>query len=202
VPHGRELGPAPIRPASRIAPAGAWLVACVLAATAAPAAAPKPLRPVSSDLYSGRWYEIARTPNTLQKDCQGATSDFLGWSDGAFTVVDTCHHGTPSGPAKVIRARARIVSPPDNTRFRVSFFGGLVHQEYWILDHADDGGWAVMATPGGNYVWLLSRRPALSTAVRATALARVAALGYAPSRLIFPAQAGGDYALDGRALPQ
>lgn len=200
--HERKSGPASIRPTLTIMAAGAWLGACALAApTMAPAAAPKPLRPVSSDVYSGRWYEIARTPNTLQKDCEGATSDFLGWSDGAFTVVDTCHHGTPAGPAKVIRARAKIVSPQDNTRFRVSFFGGLVHQEYWILDHADDGGWAIMATPGGNYVWLLSRRPVLSASVRAAALARVAALGYAPSRLIFPAQAsGGDYALDQRSL--
>ena len=30
-----------------------------------------------------------------------------------------------------------------------------------ILDHADDNGWAIMATPNGHYVWLMSRRPIL-----------------------------------------
>ena len=169
-------------------------VACVLAlgalasGGAARAGAHLPVRPVSSDLYSGRWYEIARTPNTLQKDCQGATSDFLGLQDGVFTVVETCHRGTPTGAAKIIKARAKLVPSSANTRFRMSFFGGLIHQEYWILDHASDDSWAVMATPGGNYVWLLSRHPALPPAIEAAALARVAALGYAPSHLIFPAQ--------------
>jgi apolipoprotein D and lipocalin family protein len=70
----------------------------------------------------------------------------------------------------------------------MGFFGGLVHQEYWILDHADDGAWAIMATPGGNYVWLLARRPVLAPAVMAAALARVRQLGYA--RLVFPHQVG------------
>ena len=161
------------------------------AAGVARAGAPKPVRPVASDLYSGRWYEIARTPNTMQKDCQGATSDFQGFAAGAFTVIETCHRGSPTGAAKTVRARARIVPASDNTRFRMSFLGGLVHQEYWILDHADDDSWAVMGTPGGNYVWLLSRRPSLPPNVRAAAIARVGALGYAPSRLVFPAQASG-----------
>jgi apolipoprotein D and lipocalin family protein len=46
-----------------------------------------------------------------------------------------------------------------------------------------------MATPGGNYVWLLSRRPALSEAAREAAIARIRALGYG-QKLEFPAQAG------------
>ena len=181
---------------ARRRPTAALAALCALAMTPAAlagarAGAPKPVRPVSSDLYSGRWYEIARTPNTMQKDCQGATSDFQRFAAGVFTVVETCHHGSPSGAAKTIRARAKVVPSSDNTRFRMAFFGGLVHQEYWILDHADDNSWAVMATPGGNYVWLLSRRPSLPPNVQAAALARVGALGYAPSRLVFPAQGSG-----------
>jgi apolipoprotein D and lipocalin family protein len=72
---------------------------------------------------------------------------------------------------------------------RLSFFGGMVRQEYWILDRADDGSWAIMATPGGNYVWLLSRRPALDGATRARLLGRIAQLGYNTGRLQFPEQA-------------
>ncbi len=152
------------------------------------AGAPNPVRPVSSDLYSGRWYEVARTPNTMQKDCQGATTDFQGWSNGAFSVIETCHKGSPNGPAKIIHVRAKVLRPPDYTKFKMSFLGGLVHQEYWILDHADDNVWALMGTPGGNYVWLLSRRPVLPPAVLAQALGRLDALGYARARLIYPAQ--------------
>jgi apolipoprotein D and lipocalin family protein len=163
----------------------------LLAAVPAGAGAPQPVRPISSEVYSGRWYEIARTPNTMQKDCAGATTDFQGWSEGAFSVIETCHRGDPRGPAKIVKVRARILRPPDYTRFRMSFLGGMVHQEYWIIDHADDNAWAVMGTPGGNYVWLLSRRPVLPPPVLTAAMARITALGYAPSRLIFPSQTGG-----------
>ncbi len=152
------------------------------------AGAPAPAKPVPASLYSGRWYEIARTPNTMQKNCEGATSDFDDFSGDGFEVVDTCHAGSPGGPARVLKAKARIMPGSANTRFRMGFFGGLVHQEYWILDHAEDGAWAIMATPGGNYVWLLARRPVLAPAVMAAAMARVHQLGYA--RLVFPQQLG------------
>jgi apolipoprotein D and lipocalin family protein len=161
---------------------------CLVAAPALAAriGAPPPAKPVPADLYSGRWYELARTPNTVQRDCQGATSDFEDFTGAAFTVVDTCHQGSPTGPAKVLKVKARMIAGSQNTRFRMAFFGGLVHQEYWILDRADDGSWAIMATPGGNYGWLLARRAALPPAVMATAMARLHQLGY--DRLIFPQQ--------------
>ncbi len=172
-------------------------LACAAVFLATPAVAlaltraPDPTRPVAIGVYSGRWYEIARTPNAMQKDCQAPTSDFDGWANGAFVLTETCHRGAASGPVKVVRARARILPGGDNTRFRASFFGGLVHQEYWVLDHADDNDWLIMATPGGNFVWVLARRPALPASTLAAAEARVAALGYAPSRLVHPVQTGG-----------
>jgi apolipoprotein D and lipocalin family protein len=43
-----------------------------------------------------------------------------------------------------------------------------------------------MATPGGNFVWLLSRDAVMPSAAKAAALAKVKALGYA--KLEFPAQ--------------
>ena len=160
-------------------------LAVLAAGPAGAARAPNPARPESADVYSGRWYEVARTPNKLQKDCQQDTTDFEGYSDGAFAVVESCHRGGPEGPLKTLRARAKILSPGDNTRFRMSFFGGLVHQEYWVLDHAEDNSWLIMATPGGNYVWLMARRSSLPKAALATATARVAWLGYPAGRLIY-----------------
>jgi len=159
-------------------------------ATSAPAlaAAPQPVKAVAPNLFSGRWYEIARTPNMMQKDCQGSTSEFSGWSGGEFHVLQTCHEGAPQGPAKTYSAKARIIPASGNAKMKMMFFGGLVSQEYWILDHADDDAWAIMGTPGGKYVWLMSRRPVLDPATKAAALSRVHALGYDLSRLAFPQQ--------------
>ena len=87
------------------------------------------------------------------------------------------------------KASATSVDPEKNAKFRLSFFGGVMKQEYWILDHRADQGWLIMGTPGGNYVWLLSKAPQLSAAVRNQAIARIKQLGYDPATLEFPQQA-------------
>lgn len=159
------------------------------AAVAAWAAAPPPTRPVSTSFYSGRWYEIARVPNAGQRDCHAASSQFTGTAAGAFKVSQVCHKGSATGPAKVFNTTGRVLPGTNAAKFEMSFFGGIRKQEYWVLDTADDGGWAIMGTPGGNYVWLMSRDAAMDAADQARIVARIRALGYG-QKLEFPAQAG------------
>lgn len=166
------------------------VLAASLLASQAPslalAAAQPPAKPVSAAFYTGKWYEIARTPNSGQRDCQAATTQFTDKGASGFTVVQICHKGSASGSAKTFNTTGAIVAGTQNAKFKMSFLGGLKKQEYWVLDRADDQSWAVMATPGGNYVWLLSRDAVMSPAAKAEALARVKALGYA--KLEYPQQ--------------
>lgn len=165
----------------------------------ASAAAPQPTRAVSAGFYSGRWYEIARVPNLGQRDCQAPTTQFTpvgGKGDvafisatGEFAANQVCHRGSAAGPARTYSTRGRILPGTRNAKFEMTFLGGVKKQEYWVLDTAPDGAWAIMATPGGNYVWLLSRRAVMSEAAKAAAVARIRALGYA-QKLEYPAQAG------------
>ena len=151
------------------------------------AAAQPPAKPVSSQFYSGKWYEIARTPNSGQRDCEAPSTQFTGGkTQGAFSVVQICRKGSPAGPVKTFNTTGSIVSGAQNAKFKMSFLGGLKKQEYWVLDRADDQSWAIMATPGGNYVWLLSRQAVMPASAKIAALARVKALGY--QKLEFPAQ--------------
>jgi apolipoprotein D and lipocalin family protein len=165
------------------------VLAAMLLATQALAAAQPPSKPVSAAFYSGKWYEIARTPNSGQRDCQAATTQFTDKGADGFAVVQICRKGGASGPAKTFNTTGKIVAGTQNAKFRMSFLGGLKKQEYWVLDRADDQSWAIMATPGGNFVWLLSRQAVMPASAKAAALARVAALGYA--KLEFPQQPPG-----------
>lgn len=181
-----------------IAPALAC-VAVLATATAAVAGAPQPTKPVAASFYSGRWYEIARIPNAGQRDCQAPQSRFtpLGGkgdvafiaSTGEFAVDQVCRKGSASGPARTFATKGRILPGSRNAKFEMSFLGGVRKQEYWVLDSAPDGSWAIMATPGGNYVWLLARKAVLPTAVRDQIVARARALGYR-QKLEFPAHGG------------
>ncbi len=161
--------------------------ALALAALPALAAAPQPARPISTAFYSGTWYEVARTPNSNQKDCQAPTSRFTSAAGGKYLMTQTCRKGSPSGAAKVFKAEGQIVPGSGNAKFKARFFG-VVNQEYWILDANAEGGWAIMATPGGNYVWLMSRKAVMVPAAKAAAIARIKALGYNTARLEMPKQ--------------
>jgi len=167
----------------------ALAIAAALAASAAPvlAAAPAPSKAVSAGFYSGRWYEIARIANAGQRDCQAPTTQFVSGSAGAFQVTQICRSGSPAGKAKTFNTKGRVLPSTSNAKFEMNFLGGIKKQEYWVLDCAGDGSWAIMATPGGNYVWLLSRKAVMSEASKASAVARIRALGYA-QKLEFPAQ--------------
>src|ERR1700742_1185217 len=87
--------------------------ACALAALLtlpAPAIAmPQPAKPVAPNLYTGRWYEIARTPNHLEGDCLASTTDFSRWVGGVFSAVQTCHSGAPTGPARSVTVQGHVV---------------------------------------------------------------------------------------------
>ena len=158
------------------------------AAVAAPAfaAAPEPQKPVDPARYTGRYYEIARLPNSNQRDCQGPTYDWGRKSDGTMSIVLTCHRGSPAGKAVVRTASARIIDAKTNAKMKVSFLGGLASAEYRVIDHAPD--WVLMGTSGGNYLWLLSRTRTLPAASRDAAIARAKALGYNVARFEYPKQ--------------
>lgn len=156
------------------------LVCALLAATPALAqrkAAPEPAKPVPSSLYAGRWYEIARTPNDRQKNCQAPTVDFSAKS-GQNTVGLTCREGSPTGKASTRTGRISFIDGQRNAKFKANFFAGF-GATYHVLDRADDSSWALLGTSGGNYVWVLSRTPTLPAAARDAAIARAKALGYA-----------------------
>jgi len=174
--------------AGLIAPAALAALLTFAAPAPAAAAAPEPASRVELTSMTGRWYEVARTPNAMQKACEAATADWTRAGAG-YSVVQTCRRGAPDGPKKEWKASATPVDPVKNAKFKLSFFGGVMKQEYWILDHRSDQGWLIMGTPGGNYVWLLSKAPQLSAAVRNQAIARIKQLGYDPATLEFPQQA-------------
>lgn len=172
----------------KLTSAACALVALLGLAGPALAAAPQPAKPVPVNLYSGRWYEIARTSNKMQADCLASTTDFSGWRSGAFSAVQTCHKGAPSGPKQTISVQGHVLPSSGNAKMQLGMLGGLISREYWILDHADDNNWLIMATSDGRYVWLMSRQPAITAAARAAAIGRMQQLGLNLTRLAFPQQ--------------
>jgi apolipoprotein D and lipocalin family protein len=160
----------------------------VLLAASAAQAAPtghEPRKPIDPDRYLGRWYEIARVPNKLQTNCEGATSDWSKTPDGQYAVVQTCRIGSPGGPTKVWKGAGHMIAP---AKIRIAFFLGMVQKDYWILDRSDDYSWSIMGMADPKYVWIMSRRAVLNEGQKAALVAHARALGYDPGHLVFDQQ--------------
>lgn len=156
------------------------VAAAALCSIPAPAAAQA--RVVNLDQFDGRWFEIARSPNDVQKDCRRAQIDFNPQARASrYGVVVTCTRRA-DGAVETLRANARVTDPGTNLRFRFTLtgllgVGGLAGQNYWVQDHAPDYSWAILALPNKSDWWVWHRSQSPSEAERARLVARARALG-------------------------
>ena len=156
------------------------LVAVALTAISQPVWAQS--RSIEMDQFDGRWFEIARSPNDVQKDCRRAQIDFTP-QDRAnrYSILVTCTRRADGG-VETLRANARVTDPGTNVRFRFTLtgllgVGGLAGQNYRVWDHAGDYSWAIMALPDRSDWWVWHRSQSPSAAERTRLIARARALG-------------------------
>ena len=166
---------------------GALIAAAVFAGPGPALAADirPPTQKIEVGRIAGRWYEVARLPNKIQKDCQGGTSDWSRTATG-YSVIQTCHRRTLAAPPTQWKAQARISDPSTNGRIRLSYFGGVLNVEYWVLESRADQGWLLLGTPNGRHLWLMAQKPILTAAARTQAISRIRQLGYDVAALEFP----------------
>lgn len=155
------------------------------------AAAAQPLQAIPAlDLprYMGRWHEIARFPNWFQKKCVGAaTADYALRPDGTVQVVNRCR--TRDGELAVAEALGRRVGPEGSARLEVRFapawlsFLPFVWGKYWVVDINPAYTLVAVGEPGRDYLWILSRTPAIARADYEALVARLAAKGFEVAKL-------------------
>lgn len=148
----------------------------------------KTVNSVNIERYAGRWYEIAKYPNRFQKSCvSDTTADYVLKSNGRIEVTNRCL----KKDGKINRAvgEAKIVDKATNAKLKVRFapkflsFLGLVWGDYWIIELADDYSYAVIAEPGRDYFWILSRKPEMDDKTYQAILSRAETKGFEPSRV-------------------
>jgi apolipoprotein D and lipocalin family protein len=146
-------------------------------------------RDIDLDRFDGRWFEIERSHNDVQKDCSRAQIDFTRQDrPDRYGIVVTCTRRA-DGRNEVLRANARITDTTTNAKFRFTLpgllsFGGLAGQNYWVWDHDPSYDWAILALPNKSDWWIWHRDQNASAAERARLLARARALGLDMSRVV------------------
>lgn len=150
------------------------------------AAAPEPRNPIDLDRFMGRWYEILRTPNANQRNCYAAQQVWSRSPSGSFSIVQTCHRGSPTGEPRTVMTTARVLDPPANTKWEATFrlIGLPLRGRYWVIDRADDYSWMIATTEDGRYPAILARKPSLPADQLARLRERTKSLGLPTSQLV------------------
>lgn len=164
----------------------------LLATAIARAGAKQPLQVVPSiDLsrYAGQWYEIARLPNSFEKDCAGeVTANYTVRTDGRIAVVNRCRK--TNGNLLEAQGIARVADKNrPNSFLEVRFapavlsFLPFVWGDYQIIDLAEDYSYAMVGRNNRTDLWILSRAPQLDAASYERLVANARRQGFDLSRL-------------------
>jgi apolipoprotein D and lipocalin family protein len=165
----------------------ALLISC---ASSSVSRAPEPAKSIDiSRIFSGRWFEIARTPMKLTDGCVAGTTDFYRRPDGVLMDRDACRQGSPDGKERTYQGPVTISNPDMNSKFVVNYvvWGFIsVPRTYWILDH--DKNWFIVSDPEFKNVSVFTRSPRPGRSRTDEIIAEVQQLGYDTGKLEFPTQ--------------
>jgi apolipoprotein D and lipocalin family protein len=139
--------------------------------------------------YAGKWYEIARFPNSFQKKCLADVSaEYKPRSDGNIDVVNRCK--VEDGKTDEAIGLAKIVPGTHNAKLQVRFAPAwlswlpLVWGDYWIISLDADYSLVTVGTPSRDYLWILSRTPTISAAQYEEAVNNATRQGFDTARLV------------------
>lgn len=119
------------------------------------AAEPPTVDQVDLSRYQGTWYEISSIPQPFQTGCTATEATYTLRSDGNVDVKNSCHLDNPKGQLTVVNGVARTLDA-SNAKLKVRFFGP-VEGDYWIFDLGAKYDYAVVGSPDGSALWILSR---------------------------------------------
>lgn len=142
--------------------------------------------------YEGKWYEIARLPNSFQKKCLLTEANYKKLNNNSIEVINTCI--TKSGKLDRITGVAKIKDQDTNAKLAVRFnnlifkiFFFIPSGKYWILQlSSNESGpyeYAVVGDPSRKFLWVLSRNPTMSASTYSEILKISKTQGFAVEKM-------------------
>lgn len=165
-----------------LAAIGLWLVAGCSTMTDTPKPNLATVSSVDIDRYLGRWHVIAYTPNFMENGKVGTADVYARRPDGKLDAIYVFRKGSLDAPEQEWKGVAKIVNPDTNAEWKVQLFWPL-WADYRVLELDDDYRWAVVASRGGKWLWILARETTLPEATFTELQQRIAARGLDAQKL-------------------
>ncbi|MGB6328581.1 MAG: lipocalin family protein [Halarcobacter sp.] len=120
--------------------------------------APKPVDYVDAKSFSGLWYEIARTENSFEKNCVGATVEYTLTQKLEYEVKNRCFNKVFNGNIIEYNGVAKASNGNIMSQIDMTYFW-IFTKQYRIIYLSKDYSTAVMVDNDMEYVWVMNRKP-------------------------------------------
>lgn len=171
----------------KIVVAGAGALLSVACSTTPPKGV-TPIEGFNADLYLGSWYEIARLNHPFERGLNQVTATYSKREDGGLKVVNRGFNEKKQRWQESV-GKAYFTGPASRAALKVSFFGPF-YGGYNVIALDSDYQHALVCGPNRDYLWILSRTPEMTDAVKTSLLEKARAEGFDVSALIWVKQKG------------
>lgn len=141
-------------------------------------APPQTVQALDLQRYAGEWHEIYRYPNSFEEGCADVTATYRVLDEGRIGVTNRC---VRDGEVTLAEGVARRTGEATlEVRFAPAFLSALpmVWGDYWVLALEGDYEGALVGSPDGKYLWVLTRDPDPDPGMVERLIAAAAARGY------------------------
>jgi len=116
---------------------------------------------INYELYQGKWYEIARLPNSFEEGLVCITMTYAYRDEGIMTVVSSGKNKSNPNDIKSFTAKAWIPDENEPQKIKIQIVWPVAFD--FILIHIDEEkGHAIIGSPHKQKLWILSRQPMIN----------------------------------------
>ena len=132
--------------------------------------------------YMGKWYEIARLPNSFEENITNAEADYVLLPDGTVEIINS---GQRYGVTTSAIGLARPLGIGHTGALEVTFFRPF-YGLYKVIYVNSEYNLAIVTGDTMDYVWILARKPVISAQELAMCLDKLKTWGFAVKLLQYP----------------
>ncbi len=139
------------------------------------------VEPFDKERYMGKWNEVARLPNLIERDLRDLTEEYLLNENGTINVITRAFNPVKNKP---VEASGTIKFKSAETRGQLEVAYYLpIYLDYNVLDIDDAYQYALVSGNGMGYLWLLSRESSMPEEMKQRFLQKAAGLGFEIDKL-------------------
>ncbi|HMQ21933.1 MAG TPA: lipocalin family protein [Planctomycetota bacterium] len=139
---------------------------------------------VDLDRFVGDWYVIAHIPASVERSAHNAVESYALADDGSIETRYVFRDGGFDGEVVVLEPHGRVRDTASNAEWGMRFAWWWPFRLEYLVTYLDDAyETTIIGRSARDYVWVMSRSPAMSDERYAAMVLEVARQGYDASKL-------------------